>query len=56
MGSLAATPMAFVLPCGFHMTLVAKNWCQKGLDIFIMILGVIYMFGGTVYTIITWNN
>ena len=27
MGSLAATPMAFVLPCGFHMTLVAKNWC-----------------------------
>lgn len=56
LGSLFATPMAFVFPTGFHLKLVCKDLWQKILNIVIMVLGCIYIVFGTVYTIVTWNE
>jgi len=56
LGSLFATPMAFVFPCGFHLKLIATKLWQKILNIVIMILGCIYIVFGTAYTIYTWND
>ena len=56
LGSIAATPMAFVFPCGFHYKLVAMTKKEKYLDIAIMAFGLSYMCFGTVFTIVTWNK
>lgn len=56
LGSLAATPMAFVFPCGFHYILISKKRWERVLDVIIMIFGCAYIVFGSFYTLYTWND
>ena len=54
-GALTCTPLAFILPASFHLKILAQSKCDKCLDIFIIVTGLIIMVFCTGYGIYTWN-
>jgi proton-coupled amino acid transporter len=55
-GSLACTPVAFIMPAIFHLTLVAESTIVKVFDSFILLIGFVLLFFMTGNTLMTWND
>ena len=55
LGSVACTPIAFMLPALFHLKLVAKTFTEKLIDWLLVVFSIIIMFVTSIYTIIHWN-
>jgi solute carrier family 36 (proton-coupled amino acid transporter) len=53
-GSLACTPVAFILPAIFHLKLVAKSTLMKIFDTIILIIGIILLIFMSGNTLLTW--
>jgi proton-coupled amino acid transporter len=55
-GSLACTPVAFIMPAVFHLKLVAETPWVKAFDWFILIIGFVLLFFMTSNTLLTWSK
>jgi proton-coupled amino acid transporter len=55
-GTVAATPVAFMIPCILHYKLCNPKPWERALDIAVIIFSVIVMFICTGFTIATWNK
>jgi len=53
-GSIACTPLAFIMPAWFHYKIVAKSKLSKGIDLFIVIFATFLMLFTTTTTMIEW--
>ena len=55
-GTVAATPVAFMIPCILHMKLCQPSKMQKILDITVIIFSIFVMSFCTGYTLWTWKR
>lgn len=55
-GALFCTPVAFLFPAAFHLKVVAKDTCNKAIDIVIIIFSIGAMVFCTVMGIKEWNE
>ena len=55
-GTLAATPVAFAIPCILHYKLCNPDKLGKTLDILVMIFSAFVLVFCTAFNIWTWND
>jgi len=55
-GTVAATPVAFMIPCLLHLKLCEVTKWQKVLDIAVIIFSIGVMILCTRFTLLTWND
>ncbi len=55
-GTVAATPVAFIIPCILHLKLCNPTRGQKAMDIAVIIFSLIVLFICTGFTIRTWKD
>lgn len=55
-GTVAATPVAFMIPCILHLKLCNPSRGAKALDITLIIFSIIVLFICSGFTILTWKD
>ena len=55
-GTVAATPVAFMIPCLLHLKLCEISKFQKALDIAVIVFSICVMTLCTTFTLLTWND
>lgn len=55
-GSVTCTPVSFILPAAFHLSLMAESRWEKFIDWLIIVLGTFIMVFLTAYTFYNWNE